>query len=57
MLSHVTIGTNDLARAIRFYDAVLAPLGIARGTSPWETWAMWYSAHVRDPDGNQIHFV
>ncbi len=41
MLSHVTIGTNDLERAIRFYDAVLAPLGIERGKSPWETWAMW----------------
>jgi catechol 2,3-dioxygenase-like lactoylglutathione lyase family enzyme len=30
MLSHVTIGTNDLPRAIGFYDRVLAPLGIAR---------------------------
>lgn len=41
MLSHVTIGTNDLERAARFYDAALAPLGIERGESPWETWAMW----------------
>ena len=41
MLSHVTIGTNDLERAVRFYDAALAPLGIERGTSPWPTWAMW----------------
>jgi catechol 2,3-dioxygenase-like lactoylglutathione lyase family enzyme len=30
MFSHVTIGTNDIARAIAFYDRVLAPLGIRR---------------------------
>ena len=30
MFSHVTIGANDLARAGRFYDAFLAPLGITR---------------------------
>lgn len=29
-LSHVSIGTNDLARAVTFYDAVLAPLGLKR---------------------------
>jgi catechol 2,3-dioxygenase-like lactoylglutathione lyase family enzyme len=30
MLSYVYFGTNDLERAIRFYDAVLAPLGMPR---------------------------
>jgi catechol 2,3-dioxygenase-like lactoylglutathione lyase family enzyme len=30
MFSYVTLGTRDLARAGRFYDAVLAPLGHAR---------------------------
>ena len=29
-LSHVSVGTNDFARAIAFYDAVLAPLGMKR---------------------------
>lgn len=29
MYSHTTIGSNDLARAKAFYDAVLAPLGLA----------------------------
>ena len=29
-LSHVSIGTNDLARAAAFYDAVLAPLSCQR---------------------------
>jgi catechol 2,3-dioxygenase-like lactoylglutathione lyase family enzyme len=30
MFSYVSLGTNDLARSIRFYDAVLAPLGHKR---------------------------
>ena len=28
--THVTVGTNDLAKARAFYDSVLAPLGIKR---------------------------
>jgi catechol 2,3-dioxygenase-like lactoylglutathione lyase family enzyme len=27
---YLTLGTNDLARATRFYDATLAPLGLIR---------------------------
>ncbi len=27
---YITLGTNDLARAARFYDAALAPLGLIR---------------------------
>src|SRR4029079_561351 len=30
IFTHVTVGTNDLAKAPRFYDAVLAPLGFKR---------------------------
>lgn len=30
MLSHVTVGTNDLDRAGKFYDAVLGSLGLVR---------------------------
>ena len=30
VLSHVSLGTNDLGRASAFYDAVLDPLGVAR---------------------------
>ena len=34
---YLTLGTNDLARAARFYDAALAPLGlIRRATEPTE---------------------
>lgn len=31
MLSHVSLGTNDAARAAAFYDPVLAALGIGEG--------------------------
>jgi catechol 2,3-dioxygenase-like lactoylglutathione lyase family enzyme len=30
IFTHVAVGTNDLARARQFYDAVLAPLGYRR---------------------------
>ena len=30
MYSHITVGTNDMARATRFYDAVLATIGLTR---------------------------
>lgn len=30
MFTYVCLGTNDPARATRFYDAVLAPLGLTR---------------------------
>ena len=30
MFLYITIGISDLARAIRFYDAALAPLGLIR---------------------------
>ena len=39
MFSHVMIGTHNLMRAIAFYDAVLAPLGIERIPSKYPTWA------------------
>lgn len=28
MFSHVTVGTNDIGESEKFYDAVLAPLGL-----------------------------
>ena len=30
LLSHVSLGTNDFERSMRFYDAVLTPLGARR---------------------------
>ena len=36
------VGTHDLDRAIAFYDAVLAPLGIERVASKYPNWAAWH---------------
>ena len=33
MFSHVMVGTNDIERSKRFYDAVLAVLGVPEGFS------------------------
>lgn len=30
MLDHISVGVSDLGRSRRFYDAVLAPLGLVR---------------------------
>jgi catechol 2,3-dioxygenase-like lactoylglutathione lyase family enzyme len=38
MINHLSIGVRDLARAKRFYDAALAPLGLQR-LSDGETFA------------------
>ncbi|HWL83986.1 MAG TPA: VOC family protein [Roseomonas sp.] len=42
MFSHVTVGARDLDAAVRFYDAVLVPLGLRRMTyEPEIGWASW----------------
>jgi catechol 2,3-dioxygenase-like lactoylglutathione lyase family enzyme len=43
MFSYVSLGTRDLARAIAFYDAALAPLGHVRikDRDPDSTSAAW----------------
>jgi catechol 2,3-dioxygenase-like lactoylglutathione lyase family enzyme len=30
VFSHVSVGANEMSKAMRFYDAVMAPLGMAR---------------------------
>jgi catechol 2,3-dioxygenase-like lactoylglutathione lyase family enzyme len=34
IISHITLGTNDVERAGRFYDEVLGGLGFARLPKP-----------------------
>ena len=34
VISHITLGTNDKARAAKFYDAVLGTLGFSRLAKP-----------------------
>src|SRR5260221_11934965 len=45
MFTYISLGTNDPARAARFYDAVLAPLGLRRcdttGEPNWIDWIGW----------------
>src|SRR5436190_4871987 len=45
MIGYTTIGTNDLARARSFYDAVLAPLG-GRRTLTYER-SQYYGSPTR----------
>jgi catechol 2,3-dioxygenase-like lactoylglutathione lyase family enzyme len=45
VFTYVCLGSNDLSRAARFYDAVLAPLGLARcdtsAEADWDDWVGW----------------
>ena len=45
MFSYICLGTADLERATRFYDATLGALGYRRcdtsGETCWEGWAGW----------------
>jgi catechol 2,3-dioxygenase-like lactoylglutathione lyase family enzyme len=45
MFAYACLGTSDLARATRFYDAVMTTLGHSRcdttGEPDWESWAGW----------------
>ncbi|MEX0366755.1 MAG: hypothetical protein AB3N22_11840 [Ruegeria sp.] len=43
---YTTYGTNDLARAIRFYDAIFSVLGQPRLPGWTDGWAGWGT----DPD-------
>ena len=40
MIGYVTLGTNDLARAARFYDAIAAEMGVGR-MMEFDTFIAW----------------
>ncbi len=46
MIAYSTVGVNDMDRAIRFYDAVFAPLGGVRDTTS-PTWTGYSRAGDR----------
>jgi catechol 2,3-dioxygenase-like lactoylglutathione lyase family enzyme len=51
MLTYVYLGTNDLSRATRFYDAILAPLGMHRcvtGDADWDRVAAGWGIYEED---------
>lgn len=66
MLDHVSIGASDLARAGRFYDAVLAPLGYRRrqaddgslgyGDARTVFWVIASPRPVPPDPGSGLHF-
>jgi predicted lactoylglutathione lyase len=43
MIGYVTVGTNDLARAAKFYDALAAEMGTSR-MMEFETFIAWGTA-------------
>jgi catechol 2,3-dioxygenase-like lactoylglutathione lyase family enzyme len=66
MISHVSVGVRDIAKAGKFYDAALAPLGYKRlfdsaealgygATSP-ELWVMRVARPVPADEASGLHF-
>ena len=51
MFSHITVGTNDVIRMAKFYDAFLAPLGIVRY---WTEDAGDIVGWTREKDGSRF---
>jgi catechol 2,3-dioxygenase-like lactoylglutathione lyase family enzyme len=59
MYDHIGLQVHDLAASVRFYEAVLTPLGFglctrddaSAGFGPAD------AAFVRDPDGNNVEAV
>lgn len=45
MFTYICLGSNDLARSARFYDAALGALGLKRcdtpGEASWDGWLGW----------------
>jgi len=65
MIDHVSVGVSDLDRAARFYQAVLAPLGLTRlvtrpatvgfGKAYPEFWVNWRAGMARVAAESGIH--
>ena len=56
IFSHVALGTNDLAKATKFYDAIFAPLGIVQKGAYGENGLM-YGAPAADDGKGGIEFI
>ena len=54
MLTHVTLGTDDPARAFAFYDALLAPLGVVRVEGGADA---GFAGWAREPDATPQFWV
>ncbi len=56
MIGYCTLGTNDLARARAFYDALLSPLGITRIMEFGERGSAWGTGHDKPALGVMLPF-
>ncbi|MBM4218853.1 MAG: hypothetical protein FJ171_04290 [Gammaproteobacteria bacterium] len=60
MIGYVILGTNNIARARSFYDALLAEMGVTRMMEfgapglRGEGGEGFYAAYLRDLDGNKL---
>jgi len=52
MIGYVTVGTNDIARATAFYDALLAEMGAKRFEGRIGLRANWNSGPAREGFAN-----
>lgn len=64
MFSYIMPGTNDLSRAITFYDPLMDMLAYPRGGTDEGALGLrphfgegFYSAYVKGHDGNKLAFV
>ena len=62
ILNHVTVGTNDLAKATAFYDAAFAPLGITNMGPMGDNGVLYGATHpefvvTRPRDGKPACFA
>ena len=55
MIGYVTLGTNDIERAAKFYDALLAELGASDEGPPGPRGEGFYAGYFRDLDGNKLN--
>lgn len=54
--SYVTLGTNDLERAVQYYDALVAEMGGTDEGLPGPRGDAFYAGYFRVPDGNKLNF-
>ncbi|MBX9701060.1 MAG: VOC family protein [Acetobacteraceae bacterium] len=54
MFSHVTLGSDEIARAIAFYDRILAPLGLSRQEGDAEK---GYAGYAAAPDSTPQFWI
>ena len=55
MFSHIMVGSNDIARSKKFYDALFAAIGAAPGTEDTARGRLAYTHNGGPLHGDQTH--